>query len=94
MGTCSYIPEGLGNPESFMSSSHGAGRRMGRNEATRRLDLAEEQRKMSGIVHPLRSKRDLDEAPGAYKDIDQVMHDQQDLVKIKVKLKPLGVIKG
>jgi len=94
MGTCSYITEGLGNPESFMSSSHGAGRRMGRNEATRRLDFAEEQRKMSGIVHHLRSKHDLDEAPGAYKDIDQVMRDQQDLVKIKVKLKPLGGIKG
>lgn len=94
MGTCSYITEGLGNPESFMSSSHGAGRRMGRKEATRELDLAEEQHKMAGIVHHLRSKKDLDEAPGAYKDIDQVMRDQQDLVKIKVTLKPLGVIKG
>ena len=94
MGSCSYITEGLGNPESFMSSSHGAGRRMGRKEATRELDLAEEQHKMAGIVHHLRSKKDLDEAPGAYKDIDQVMRDQQDLVKIKVKLKPLGVIKG
>ena len=94
MGTASYITSGLGNPDSFMSSSHGAGRRMGRGEATRRLNLAEEQRKMSGIVNGLRSTNDLDEAPGAYKDIDQVMRDQQDLVQVKVKLKPLAVIKG
>jgi tRNA-splicing ligase RtcB (3'-phosphate/5'-hydroxy nucleic acid ligase) len=94
MGTASYIVEGLGNPESFQSCSHGAGRRLGRKEATRVLDLAEEQRKMEGIVHGLRSKGELEEAPGAYKDIDQVMENQKDLVKIKVRLKPLAVIKG
>ena len=94
MGAHSYIVEGLGNEESFQSSSHGAGRRMGRNEATRKLDLEREQQKMKGIIHGLRSKRDLDEAPGAYKDIDEVMAQQQDLVKIITQLKPLAVIKG
>jgi tRNA-splicing ligase RtcB len=94
MGAHSYIVEGLGNEESFQSSSHGAGRRMGRNEATRKLDLEREQQKMKGIIHGLRSKRDLDEAPGAYKDIDKVMAQQQDLVKIVTRLRPLAVIKG
>jgi len=94
MGTSSYIVEGLGNPESFMSCSHGAGRAMGRKEAKRTLNLEEEQNKMSGIVHGLRTSNELDEAPGAYKDIDVVMENQKDLVKILVKLTPLGVIKG
>ena len=94
MGTPSYITCGQGNPESFMSSSHGAGRRMGRNEAKRSLDLNAEQAKMKGILHGLRGKRDLDEAPGAYKDIDQVMVNQEDLVRIEHKLLPLASIKG
>jgi tRNA-splicing ligase RtcB len=94
MGTASYITEGLGNDESFKSSSHGAGRRMGRKDATRTLDLADEQAKMAGIIHGLRNQADLDEAPGAYKDIDEVMANQADLVKIIVKLRPLAVIKG
>jgi tRNA-splicing ligase RtcB (3'-phosphate/5'-hydroxy nucleic acid ligase) len=94
MGTASYITEGLGNPESFMSSSHGAGRLMGRKEATRTLNLEDEQAKMAGIIHGLRNAADLDEAPGAYKDIDAVMANQADLVKILVKLLPLAVIKG
>jgi len=94
MGTSSYITEGLGNPESFMSSSHGAGRKMGRNEAKKTLDLFEEQEKMEGVVHGLRTVEDLDEAPGSYKDIDVVMENQKDLVKILVKLSPLASIKG
>jgi len=94
MGTFSYITEGLGNPESFFSSSHGAGRRMGRNEAKRTLNLESEQVKMAGIVHGLRSASELDEAPGAYKDIDVVMENQNDLVKIRVSLSPLANIKG
>ncbi|MFA5314103.1 MAG: RtcB family protein, partial [Methanomassiliicoccales archaeon] len=92
MGTASYITEGLGNPESFESCSHGAGRRMGRKEAERTLNLEEEQEKMTGIVHGLRSVSNLDEAPGAYKSIDEVMKNQEDLVKIKVSLKPLANI--
>lgn len=95
-GTSSYIVEGLGNPESFMSCSHGAGRRMGRKEAERKLDLAEEIRKMDeqGIIHGIRSKSDLDEAPSSYKDIDGVMAEQADLVKIVTCLKPMAVVKG
>jgi len=95
-GTKSYIVTGLGNTESFCSCSHGAGRRMGRKEAQRTLSLAEEKRRMDerGIVHGLRSAKDLDEAAGAYKDIDLVMAEQRDLVDIAVELTPLGVIKA
>ena len=95
-GTKSYIVEGLGNPESFSSCSHGAGRVMGRNEAIRRLSFEEEVRKLnkSGILHSIRTHRDLDEAPSAYKNIQQVMLDQEDLVKIVTELSPLAVIKG
>jgi tRNA-splicing ligase RtcB len=94
MGTSSYITEGLGNPESFNSCSHGAGRKMGRLEAIRTLNLEEEQRKMKGIVHGLGAVCGLDEAPGSYKDIDTVMENQKDLTKIMIRLSPLGVIKG
>lgn len=94
MGTKSYIVKGLGNPESFESCAHGAGRRMGRKQAVRSLDLEEEQRKMQGILHGLRSRSGLDEAPGAYKDIDQVMALQRDLVEVMVTLTPLVSVKG
>ena len=93
-GTNSYLCRGLGNKESFESCSHGAGRRMGRKVAKETLDLKEEQDKMKGIVHGIRNKNDLDEAPGAYKDIHDVMEQQKDLVEIEVELTPLGVIKG
>lgn len=96
MGTSSYIVEGLGNPESFMSSSHGAGRAMSRTQAINTLSLEDEIRRMDekGIVHGLRNKSDLDEAASAYKDIDQVIALESDLVKVKVKLEPVAVIKG
>jgi tRNA-splicing ligase RtcB len=96
MGSKSYIVKGLGNPQSFMSCSHGAGRKMGRKQASRELNLNEEIKQMNqqGIIHGLRSQNDLDEAPGAYKDIDKVMENQKDLVEILIELKPLGVIKG
>jgi tRNA-splicing ligase RtcB (3'-phosphate/5'-hydroxy nucleic acid ligase) len=93
-GTSSYIVEGLGNPDSFMSCSHGAGRLMSRTKAKAELNLENEIKKMEGIVHGIRNKNDLDEASGAYKNIDEVMENQNDLVKIKTKLFPLGVIKG
>ena len=67
---------------------------MGRKVAKETLDLAEERDKMKDIVHGIRGKDDLDEAPGAYKDIHEVMEQQKDLVKIEVELTPLGVIKG
>jgi tRNA-splicing ligase RtcB len=95
-GTASYIVKGKGNKDSFESCSHGAGRRMGRGQATRTLNLEEEVRKMNekGIIHGIRNTSDLDEAAGAYKDIDVVMAEQKDLVDIEVKLEPMGVIKG
>lgn len=95
-GTNSYIVQGLGNPKSLCSCSHGAGRKMSRKKAIENLDLAEEQAILDsrGILHSLRYKSSLDEAPSAYKDIDTVMEEQKDLVKILVKLEPLAVVKG
>ncbi len=95
-GMPSYLVRGKGNRESFTSCSHGAGRKMGRKQAQRSLDLRKEQKKLEdqGILHAVRGKRDLDEAPGAYKDIDQVIENQLDLVEVIVTLKPLAVIKG
>jgi tRNA-splicing ligase RtcB (3'-phosphate/5'-hydroxy nucleic acid ligase) len=93
--TCSYIVKGKGNPDSFKSCSHGAGRKLGRKQAKRTLDLAVEQKRLDdqGITHSLKTIDDLDEAGGAYKDINQVMSQQTDLVEIIAKLKPLLVIK-
>lgn len=95
-GTKSYIVEGLGNINSFCSSSHGAGRAMSRTEAKHTLNLEEEQAKLDalGIVHAVRCKDDLEEATGAYKDIAQVMANQQDLVRPLIELSPIAVIKG
>jgi len=95
-GTKSYIVRGLGNKESFESCSHGAGRKMGRKDAERRLNLEAEIKLLDdqGILHGIRGVHDLDEAPGAYKDIDVVMENQKDLVEILVELTPLAVIKG
>lgn len=95
-GTKSYLVKGKGNPESFASCSHGAGRRLGRNQARKRLDLAYERRRLEqkGIIHSLHSSRDLDEAPSAYKDIEEVISLQQDLVEVLVELEPLAVVKG
>jgi tRNA-splicing ligase RtcB len=93
MGTESYIVRGLGNPASFNSASHGAGRRMSRNAAKRTYSIRdlEEQtrgvecRKDSGVV---------DEIPGAYKPIKQVIDQQQDLVEVVAKLKQVVCVKG
>lgn len=95
-GSESFIVEGLGHPDSFHSCSHGAGRRLGRNQARKTLDLQQEIANLNqqGIIHAIRSVRDLDEAPGAYKDINDVMRHQSDLVDIRLTLKPLAVIKA
>lgn len=95
-GSKSYIVKGKGNPESFMSCSHGAGRAMGRNVARKTLNLENEIARMDslGIIHGIRTQNDLDEAAGAYKDIDVVMQNQDDLVSIETELTPLAVIKG
>jgi len=95
-GTKSYIVSGKGNPDSFMSCSHGAGRKLGRKQAQRELNLANEIDILDkqGIVHSIRNSSDLDEASGAYKDISVVMDNQTDLVDILVELSPLAVIKA
>ena len=95
-GTKSYIVEGLGNPDSFQSCSHGAGRLMSRTEAVRTLSLENEVARLEsqGIVHAIRYQKDLEEAAGAYKNIDEVMAAQTDLVKIVTELSPVAVIKG
>lgn len=95
-GTSSYIVKGKGNPDSFMSCSHGAGRRMGRKQACRELKLEDEVKLLNdqGIIHAIRGVKDLDEAAGAYKNIDEVIREESDLIEVVVKLTPLGVIKG
>lgn len=95
-GTCSYIVEGLGNEDSFMSSSHGAGRLMSRTEAVNTLSLEDEIASLDekGIIHAIRCRNDLEEAASAYKDIDEVLANEQDLVRIVTKLWPVAVIKG
>ena len=95
-GTKSYIVQGFGNRMSFESCSHGAGRKMGRNEAKKKLSLEGEIKRLDdqGIIHSIRDTKDLDEAAGAYKDIEVVMANQADLVKIITTLEPLAVIKG
>jgi len=95
-GTKSYIVSGKGCKNSFESCSHGAGRKMGRKEAERTLILADEIKRLDdiGVIHSIRGAHDLDEAAGAYKNIDEVMANQIELVDIMVELTPLAVIKG
>ena len=95
-GTKSYIVRGKGNPESFMSCSHGAGRHMSRSKAKQVLNLEDEIAKLDdlGVVHGIRNVGDLDEAAGAYKDITVVMSNQMDLVDVEVELTPMAVVKG
>ncbi len=95
-GTKSFIVRGLGNPESFKSCSHGAGRKLGRKQAQRELNLQHEIKLLNnqGIIHSIHKQKDLDEASGAYKDIDVVMENQKDLAEIVVELRPLAVLKG
>ena len=96
MGSPSYITKGLGNPDSFSSSPHGAGRAMSRKRAKEELSLENEMKILNdqGIVHGIRNKEDLDEATGSYKNIDEVMENSKDLVEILVKLEPIASIKG
>jgi tRNA-splicing ligase RtcB len=93
MGTKSYIIRGKGNPLAYESCSHGAGRRFSRNEARKRLTMADFDREMKG-VECRRSEALIDELPSAYKDIDQVMNDQKDLVEIVATLKQVLSVKG
>lgn len=105
MGTASYIVRGLGNPESFMSCSHGAGRKMSRIAVSTKLTVEECDIAMKGIVcepwQPFhlygrigKGKMDLSEAPQAYKDIESVIDAERDLVEPMVRLVPLASLKG
>jgi len=93
MGARSYIVRGKGNPESFHSCAHGAGRRMSRSEAKRRFSRTDLISQTQG-VECRKDKGVLDEIPGAYKDIDQVMADQTDLVDVVHTLKQVVCVKG
>lgn len=95
-GSKSYLVKGKGNPLSFNSCSHGAGRIMSRAKARKTLDLKAEIAllKEQGVIHALRHKRDLDEAPSSYKNIEAVMEQQKDLIDIMVELQPLAVVKA
>lgn len=95
-GTSSYIVRGLGNPESFKSCSHGAGRKMSRTDARKNLSVEAESKILDekGIIHSIKEVENLDEAPSAYKDINVVMENQKDLVTIQTELNPLAVMKG
>ena len=93
MGTGSYVVRGLGSERSFYSASHGAGRRMSRNEAKRRYTVDDLIAQTAGVE----SRKDagvLDELPAAYKDIESVIAAQSDLVEVVAHLKQVVCVKG
>ena len=95
MGAASYIVEGLGNPASYESCSHGAGRRMSRGQARRTLDVETFRAEMGDRAWlGKQAGKLIDEDPRAYKDIDQVMEDQRDLATIRHRLTQLVNYKG
>ena len=93
MGTPTYIVRGRGNPDSLQSCSHGAGRIMGRGQARRTISEADFAESLAQ-TYSRPSLDTLDEAPGAYKDIRQVMDAQADLVSVEQQLKPIITVKG
>jgi tRNA-splicing ligase RtcB len=93
MGARSFIVRGLGNPESFESCSHGAGRTMSRTQAKRRFTLEDHER-ATAAVECRKDAGVLDETPMAYKSIDQVMQAQKDLVEIAHELRQVVCVKG
>ncbi len=93
MGTQSFIVKGKGNPDSFHSCSHGAGRKMSRTEARNQFSEMDFVQQTKG-VECRKDKAVLDEIPGAYKDIHEVMNDQTDLVDIAFELKQVLCVKG
>ena len=93
MGARSYIVRGKGSPDSFDSCAHGAGRRMSRKQAQKRFSTADLEAQTAGVI--CRKDRGvIDEIPGAYKDIDQVMANQNDLVEVVHILKQVLCVKG
>ncbi len=93
MGAQSFIVRGKGNPQSFCSCSHGAGRKMSRTQAKRHFREQDLEQQTQG-VECRKDKGVIDEAPGAYKDITQVMANQQDLVEVVHTLKQVVCVKG
>jgi tRNA-splicing ligase RtcB (3'-phosphate/5'-hydroxy nucleic acid ligase) len=93
MGAKSFIVRGKGNPESFCSCSHGAGRKMSRTAARQRITL-KEHREATAHVECRKDEGVIDESPAAYKDIDAVMAAQSDLVEVVHTLKQVVCIKG
>ena len=93
MGVRSFIVRGRGSAESFESCAHGAGRRMSRTQAQKQFSTADLEAQTAGVI--CRKDRGvIDEIPGAYKDIDQVMANQQDLVEVVHTLKQVLCVKG
>ena len=93
MGTKSYIVSGLGNPMSFNSAPHGAGRRFSRSRARKEFTMEDFDKSMKGIIHK-RSKILLDEIPGAYKDVDLVIEQSKNLIKVEHILRQILNCKG
>src|SRR5260221_1707711 len=93
MGARSYIVRGKGSAESFQSCAHGAGRRMSRNAAQKKFSIHDLQLQTEGVICR-KDKGVLDEIPGAYKDIDEVMANQTDLVEVVQTLKQVLCVKG
>jgi tRNA-splicing ligase RtcB len=93
MGAKSYIVRGRGSEESFDSCAHGAGRRMSRSAAQKRFSAADVAEQTAGVI----CRKDsgvVDEIPGAYKPIDEVMENQRDLVEVVHTLKQVVCVKG
>ena len=93
MGAKSFIIKGLGNPQSFNSCSHGAGRKMSRTKAKAKYTIDDLKKQTEG-VECRKDKGVVDEIPGAYKDIEEVMRAQNDLVEIVAELKQVICVKG
>lgn len=93
MGTASYVVEGLGNPVALHSAPHGAGRVYSRTKARKTFTLEQLAQAMEGIEYE-HSAAFLDEIPGAYKDIDQVMADASELVRVRHTLRQIVNVKG
>ena len=93
MGTRSYVVRGKGNPASFNTAPHGAGRRMSRNQARKTFTMDDFDRELAGI-EVNRSEAFLDELPGAYKDVDLVMEQSKDLVEVIHTFRQIVNVKG
>jgi tRNA-splicing ligase RtcB len=93
MGARSYIVRGKGSAESFHSCAHGAGRRMSRTQAEKKFTVADLESQTAGVVCR-KDKGVLDEIPGAYKDLDEVMANQSDLAEVVHTLKQVICVKG